>query len=116
MSFLANQVTSQAVEILIACLLLLGALCLMVLGFWYYRKRFLADDRSDNAIWTFDDLRRMRDAGDLTNEEYETLRAQMLGSYRAAAGLDGGSDSQQSETPSSDKKLDDFDLEKGPDR
>jgi hypothetical protein len=40
----------------------------------------------------------------------------MLGSYRAAAGLDGGSDSQQSETPSSDKKLDDFDLEKGPDR
>lgn len=60
----------------IALLVIVGGL-----GVWYYRKRVLFSDQV-SATWTFDDLRRMRDRGDLTEEEYQSLRSAMVGSFQ----------------------------------
>jgi len=80
---LAAPVVDQAVtRILIACGLLAAAVVVLCAGVWYYRRWWLRDrPLSEPAGWTFADLRRMRDRGDLTEEEYQSLRAAMLAGY-----------------------------------
>jgi hypothetical protein len=80
--------------IIISCAVI--ALLVIVGGVvvWYYRKWVLFADSSPEAtVWTFDDLRRMRERGELTEEEYQSLRSAMIGSYqgklkRSAPGTD----------------------------
>lgn len=75
--------------ILISCAVLLLLIIVGGLGVWYYRKQVLfSDSSSQAAVWTFDDLRRMRDRGELTEQEYQSLRAAMIGSYKSKPNQD----------------------------
>jgi hypothetical protein len=69
--------------IIISCAVI--ALMVIVGGVvvWYYRKWVLFSDPSPEAtVWTFDDLRRMKEQGELSEEEYQSLRAAMIGAYQ----------------------------------
>lgn len=69
--------------ILVSCAILALLIIVGGLGVWYYRKRVLfSEEASADGMWTFDDLRRMRDRGDLTEEEYQSLRAALIGSFQ----------------------------------
>ncbi len=104
-------------RVIVACALLMAAVIVLFLVVWYYRKNVLLPDEPSAAIWTFDDLRAMRDRGELSEEEYQTLRAAMIGSLRApkvpetdAPGPSGG---LRGERPG--RRIGNFDLEKDPD-
>lgn len=81
-AILAQRVDHRAVYIIGVCLLLLGVFFVLSLGIWYYRRRRQAGDSPASSVpWTLDDLRRLRNQGDLTEEEYQTLRANIIGLY-----------------------------------
>lgn len=68
-----------------------GVIALMVvvggLLVWYYRKRVLfSDHTSADAGWTFEDLRQMKEKGDLSEEEYQALRSALIGSFQKDSG------------------------------
>jgi hypothetical protein len=74
------SVTSQSVASIYKWL---GVLVLIIvaggIGLWYYRRRWMAGTEQAATPWTFDDLRRMRERGDITENEYQVLRANILG-------------------------------------
>jgi len=77
--------------ILVSCAVIALLVIVGGLGVWYYRKQFLFPDRTEGGgLWTFEDLRQMRDRGDLTEEEYQSLRAAMIGSFDAKPKQTGG--------------------------
>ena len=102
-----------ATWIIVTCLLLLIAAIVLYVGIWYYRRRWLDLPRSSSQPWTLEDLRKLRDRGTLTEEEYEAMRAAMIDAYRP------GAPSSEEKTPktdngdSGDNGLD-FDLKKSP--
>lgn len=119
MSLLAVQMGDRIGQIIFWCLVLLGLLFVLCVGLWYYRRRVLGPVDKLEQAWTFQDIRDMRDRGELTEEEYQAIRQTMIGAYR----------DQQSDSPPakslggfgqhrgalSQQELDDnFDLEKGP--
>ncbi len=66
-----------------------GALALVLLvALWvawiWLRKWYFggAANNSHEALWTLQDLRQMRERGEITEEEYETLRQQTIGAYQ----------------------------------
>lgn len=110
---------TDAASIIIACAILMGLVVVLFVGLWYYRKwAFSPDDATTGAAWTFEDLRQMRDRGDLSEDEYQSLRAAMLGSYGASgpnAPPDrGDAASHTIAGPSADDQHGDFDMEKDP--
>ena len=46
---------------------------------WYFGA---AQFGSSDGLWTLEDLRRMRDSGELSEDEYETLRRQAIAVYQ----------------------------------
>lgn len=69
----------------------LAALWLLVIvlgaAIWYYRRRWwLSESQADAEPWTLADLRQLRDTGSMTAEEYEKIRAAMIGGLRAGPG------------------------------
>jgi len=80
-------------EIIIACGLLIVAVIVLWMGLWYYRRRWLGEGQSpDNLTWSFADLRKMRDEGQLTEREYESLRAALMNIYGRGSSVGGSSD------------------------
>ena len=65
-----------------------GVLLVLLVVLWlvwlWLRKWFFGtnDDESSLELWSLSDLKRMREQGDLTEEEYATLREQALAAYR----------------------------------
>ena len=99
-------------RIVVACTLLMGAIIVMFLAIWYYRKRFLIDGRPPSSqTWTFHDIREMRDRGDLTEGEYQALRASMTAAFRRSDVPDASGGDRPASGPD---PRPDFDLEKGP--
>lgn len=76
---LASVVSQSASKILVACGLLAAALVVLALGVWYYRRRWIGDSKAGSLPWTFEEIRALRDRGDVTEQEYQVLRAQLLG-------------------------------------
>ena len=76
---LASVVSESASRIVVACGLLGMALVVLALGLWYYRRRWVNDAETGSSPWTFEEIRALRDRGDITEEEYQALRAQLLG-------------------------------------
>lgn len=73
-------------RIWIACLWLMGAVVLLGLGVWYYRKYWLDPPTTDStSAWTLDDLRKLHECGELSTEEYQRLRSVMIGSVKEKA-------------------------------
>jgi hypothetical protein len=115
--FVATISADSAWGIIVACGLLMTAVLVLFLGVWFYRKRILQDDSSSsNAFWTFEDLRNMKDRGELSEEEYQSLRAAMIGAFKGSKAGDRdadapgiiGSSAKMGSLPA------DFDVQKGP--
>jgi hypothetical protein len=51
-----------------------------------YRKRLMRGSQDAIGPWTLDDLRDMRESGQLTDQEYQVLRQRMIGKAMGAAG------------------------------
>lgn len=60
---------------------LLAAVVVLVLAIQYYRRRVKAGDHGGDQPWTLQDLREMHAGGDLADEEFERLKARVIGEY-----------------------------------
>jgi hypothetical protein len=110
---LATNVADLAGRILVAGGLLLLAIIVLSLGVWYYRRRLLGAEESSANSWTLDEFRRLRAQGDLTEEEYQALRATLIGRY--AGGASGkGPDASPEFSDGSNPHQPDLDLKKEP--
>jgi hypothetical protein len=69
---------------------LIGALVLLAVGLAYYRSRRRRHQQRMDAPWTLQQLREMHASGDITDQEYQQLRARLLGLDRPSAGTDRG--------------------------
>ncbi len=87
-TFLLTSVSGKAAGIMVACLALMGAFLVLGAGLWYIR-RWQRGRIDSSAPWTFDDLRKLRDQGKLTEAEYQRLRAEMIGMYTGEARPEG---------------------------
>ncbi|HOW70704.1 MAG TPA: hypothetical protein PKY77_08895 [Phycisphaerae bacterium] len=96
----AALTATRSSQIIVWGLILMGAVVVLFGGLWYYRRRWLqADDKAeaDRTPWTLDDLRQMRESGQINEVEYQTLRETMIAALRG-----GRPDSGASEGGSSD--------------
>ncbi len=65
-----------------------GVLIVLLVALWlvcmWLRRWYLgtSEDASSSGLWTLADLRRMKAQGEITEDEYETLRGQAIGSYQ----------------------------------
>lgn len=78
-TILVGNVADHVVDILVACLMLMGAFLVLGLGLWYYRRWQRNIDPGPAMTWTLEDLRKLRSQGELTEAEYQTLRAGIIG-------------------------------------
>jgi hypothetical protein len=62
-------------------LILVGVFLVFGVVVWAARRWLRGVKEDATAPWTFDDLRKLRDQGKLTEEEYQTLRGEMIGMY-----------------------------------
>src|SRR5689334_13391747 len=79
---LASITTQSATRAFVAGGLLIAAAIVLFLGLWYYRRRWMDVDNFPEAAWTFEDLQKLREKGDLTEEEYQALRSALKNSFR----------------------------------
>ncbi len=82
---LAAQTTSA--EIIVWCLILIGGVGIMGLVVWRLRRGSIDGAQPPGAagMWTLQELRDMRAAGELSEDEFQALKAQQLQQYRADA-------------------------------
>ena len=115
----ATQIHTRS--IIIACLWLMGAVILLGVGLWYYRKYWLAPPGDGQSpAWTLDDLRSLHERGELSTEEYQRLRAVMIGSLRENLGKQTTAPRRSADATSwdwvagQDESGGDFDVKKRP--
>ena len=113
MSLLGVQMGDKVGQIIFACLALLALVFVLCVGLWYYRRRVLKSAGTDEPVWTFQDLRDMRDRGEITEEEYQAIRQTMIGAYRGPE-TEEKPPINPSSIPEIEPESDNFDLEKGP--
>ncbi len=90
---LAASIQELTTQVVIWGGLLIGAATLLFGGVWYYRRRWLeSDDRTGDEPWTLDDLHRMKQAGQISDEEYRVLRESIVAAFRGDKG--SGSDTE----------------------
>ncbi len=120
MAGLAASTSQNVTQVLVWGGVLILAVVVLFGGLWYYRKRVLRrDEPAGGEAWSFEDLRRMRQEGRITDAEYQALRAALAGAYRgdrekrfsAQGPMVVGRDLTGEE---SDKNAQDFDLREGP--
>ena len=64
--------------VLIVLLVVLWLVCLW-LRKWYFGT---SEGGFPSGLWTLEDLRRMREQGEITEDEYETLHGQAIASHQ----------------------------------
>ncbi|MCH7702828.1 MAG: SHOCT domain-containing protein [Planctomycetes bacterium] len=94
-SALAQAPDADLLTLVAWCTVLVGALVALVLGIRMARRWFLEEDPADG--WTLQDLRDMRERGELTAAQFERLRAEVIGGW-TSGGEDGSADSALEET------------------
>lgn len=62
-------------------LILIGVFLVLGVGVWFARRWLRSVKESASVPWTFEELRKLRDQGKLTEQEYQTLRDGMIGMY-----------------------------------
>lgn len=61
---------------------MLGVVSMFGVAVWVVRRKmFGAGDSSGGAAWTLQQLRDLRADGQITEEEYQSLRSEMLGQH-----------------------------------
>jgi hypothetical protein len=75
-------VQENVAQIIFWCLVLALAVLVLFGGLWYYRRRWLRmPDSPAGTPWTFEDLQKMKEQGQISDEEYRALRATMIASF-----------------------------------
>ena len=65
-----------------------GVLIVLLVALWFVliwlRKWYFgtSEDEFSSELWTLADLRRLREQGEITEDEYETLRGQVFASHQ----------------------------------
>jgi len=68
--------------------ILMAAVAVLGLIVWVVRKRYLDSTTSgDGGIWSLQQLRELRASGQLSEAEFQQLRAEMLGRFGSPAAL-----------------------------
>lgn len=68
--------------------MLMAAIAVLGLVVWVVRKCYLENATSgDGGVWSLQQLRDLRAAGQLSEAEFQQLRAEMLGRYGSPAAL-----------------------------
>ena len=121
MGTLIAETSKQVTEIVIWCGLLMLAVIVLFGGLWYYRRRlFVTDEPAKREPWTLEDLRQMKERGEVSDEEYQALRETMIAAFR---GEQASQKAQSTPLPAgephcsvggTDKNGSDFDLRNGP--
>lgn len=68
--------------------ILVAAILVLFVGLWFYRKRYIQMEGGSNpkgTPWTFEDLVRMKAEGQISAEEYASLRAAMVAALTGRA-------------------------------
>ena len=82
---LAQQADQSTGGALIWSIVLIVALLLLFGGIVLYRKWMNADDTTTGEGFTLSDLRRLHKEGKMTDGEFESAKAILIGSLKAAA-------------------------------
>jgi uncharacterized membrane protein len=101
---LAGAANSDMDKIIPVVLTLVGVMVLALLGrmaISRYRKKLVKGFDETSEAWSLEDLREMRDSGQLTDEEYQALRQRMI--RKAAGAMGGGKAEPNSPADSNDK-------------
>lgn len=91
---LAAREWSNEVWIIVVCsVILLVGLGLLV-GVWLYGRRWLkeASPEDSREPWTLHDLRQLRDSGQISETEFQAMRAAMIRSYRSTQSVEDGNE------------------------
>jgi len=86
-SIVAALTATRSNQIIVWGLILMGAVVVLFGGLWYYRRYWLQADEEPGANrtpWTLDDLRQMKESGQINDVEYQTLRETMIAALRGA--------------------------------
>lgn len=86
-SIVAALTATRSNQIIVWGLILMGAVVVLFGGLWYYRRYWLQADEDSSVSrtpWTLDDLRQMRESGQINEVEYQTLRETMIAALRGA--------------------------------
>lgn len=84
--------TNRTERLLIWLIVLMAMVIVLGFAVWYTRRWMFVRSESREEAWTLEDLRRMRDEGSLSAEEYERLRETMIGQLRPRAADEGATD------------------------
>lgn len=101
-SVLAVLTATRSSQIIVWGLVLMGAVVVLFGGLWYYRRYWLQPDEEPDANrtpWTLDDLRQMRESGQINEVEYQTLRETMIAALRGENTRSGVSGDHSSDQP-----------------
>lgn len=80
---LSAQPYKPPVELWITCAILVGLIVLLGAGVMLYRRKMLSDPDSSSKsdAWSLDDLARLRSQGDITEAEYQAMRAAIIQTF-----------------------------------
>jgi hypothetical protein len=101
-SIVAALTATLSNQIIIWGLILMGAVVVLFGGLWYYRRYWLQADEEPGANrtpWTLDDLRQMKESGQINDVEYQTLRETMIAALRGANARSGASEGGSPDHP-----------------
>ena len=70
---------------------LVAALVVLAVGWDYCRRRRRRDDEGSGLLWTLQDLREMHARGDLADDEFERLKAHVVGPVTPSSEAGDGS-------------------------
>ena len=107
----------DAAAVLRAVAMLAGGLLVLIAAVVLVRKWLIGRDEVDQAPgFTLADMRRLRDEGELSEQEYQRIRARLIGEARRGLDADDG-DSQAPPRPSppTDRGDDESEKRPGPD-
>jgi uncharacterized membrane protein len=85
-----GNIQELSLWIIITCLVLLAAAVILGVVILYYRRRWLNAGETAQGAWTLEDLRKLREQGELSEDEYQAMRKVLIGACRGqAAQADG---------------------------
>lgn len=108
------SVRENTIWIIVACAAILVIGLGAILGVWLSWRRWVKGNEEsggDGSIWSLDDLRQMRDRGDLTEAEYQAMRGSVIDAFRGQESATSGRASS-SDFGLTDDNATDFDLKK----
>ena len=113
---LAANVQDEGIWIIVICSVILVAGVILYLGVWLYGRRWIkAGSSADGSTepWTLQGVRELRERGDLSEEEYQAMRAAIIDACRGQSSTPEDPAGRTDNDNSSDNGSD-FDLKKSP--